>query len=161
MNSRILSLWLARVALLTVFFFNVLCAGEFIIRPAVYAPSFEVSGVPGEALVRGMGILFLMWNVTYPLAMWHPWRYRWLVLIIICQQVVGLVGETWMLLALPGGHETLARSAQRFIVFDGGGLVLFVVTFALMWFVHCCPAKSHVDGTRDETAPPRADASPR
>jgi len=75
-----LSLWLARGALVTVFFFNVLCAGQFIIRPAAYAPSFEVSGVPGEALVRGMGILCLMWNVTYPLAIRHPWRNRCLVL---------------------------------------------------------------------------------
>ena len=161
MNSRILSLWLARLALVTVFFFNVLCAGEFVMRPGVYAPSFEVSGVPGEALVRGMGILFLMWNVTYPLAMWHPWRYRWLVLIIICQQAVGLSGETWMLLVLPSGHETLARSAQRFIIFDGGGLALFAATFALMWFVRCRPAESCADGTGAETAPSRADASSR
>ena len=132
MNRKHTTLWLARLALAVVFCFNVNCALVFIARPAVYAYGFEVSGVPGEALVRGVGILFLMWNVTYPLAIWNPHRYRWLFLIIIVQQVIGLIGETWMLLTLPPGHAVLARTGCRFIIFHGGGLVAMLVTFALM-----------------------------
>ena len=72
MDHKRITLWLARLALGVVFVFNVNCALAFIARPAAYAPGFEVSGIPGEALVRGVGILFLMWNVTYPLAIWNP-----------------------------------------------------------------------------------------
>ena len=132
MNQNRVALWLARLALAVVFCFNVNCALAFIARPGAFAPGFEVSGLPGEALVRGMGILFLMWNVTYPLAIWNPQRYRWLFVIIIVQQVIGLAGETWMLLALPPGHAPLATTGWRFILFDGGGLLAMLVTFALL-----------------------------
>jgi len=132
MDHHRATLWLARLALAVVFFFNVSCALAFIARPEAYAPGFEVSGVAGEALVRGMGILFLMWNVTYPLTIWHPWRYRRLFLIVIVQQAIGLAGETWMLLALPPGHTALTATGYRFVAFDGGGFVAMLVTFALM-----------------------------
>ncbi|RLC66362.1 MAG: hypothetical protein DRI48_04825 [Chloroflexi bacterium] len=131
MNSHRITLWLTRLVLLTVFCFNVGCALSFVAAPTVYAPSFEVSGVPGETLVRGIGILFLVWNATYPLAIWHPLRHRCLFVIIILQQAIGVLGETWMLLTLPAGHTVLAATGWRFVVFDGGGLVAMLVTFAL------------------------------
>ncbi len=135
MDTHRTTLWLARLALAVVFCFNVNCALAFITRPAAYAPGFEVNGVAGEALVRGMGVLFLMWNATYPLAIWNPYRYRWLFLIVLVQQAIGLAGETWMLRMLPPGHATLAATGYRFIAFDGGGLVAMLVTFILMHLV--------------------------
>ncbi len=136
MNRPHTTLWLARLALVVVFFFKVSCALAFVVRPAAYAPGFEVSGVVGQVIVRGIGILFLMWNVTYPLAIRDPWRYRWLFLIVIIQQVIGLAGETWMLLTLPPGHAALATTGWRFVAFDGGGLVAMLITFALMQLTH-------------------------
>jgi hypothetical protein len=124
--------WFARLALSVVFFFNTTCAVAFIRRPEAYAPSFEVSGTAGAALVRGMGLLFLMWNVTYPLAIWNPQGHRWLFAIILLQQAIGVIGETWMVLTLPPGHETLAASGLRFIAFDAGGLIAMGVAFALL-----------------------------
>ncbi|MCK4473077.1 MAG: hypothetical protein KAW49_14950 [Anaerolineae bacterium] len=143
MNYRCATLWLARLALAVVFFFNVSCALAFIARPEAYASGFEVSGVAGEALVRGMGVLFLMWNVTYPLTIWHPWRYRWLFLIVIVQQAIGLAGETWMLLTLPPGHTALTATGYRFVAFDGGGFVVMLVTSALM---HRCMSRKTSGG---------------
>jgi hypothetical protein len=133
MNCRCITLWLARLVLAVVFFFNVTCALAFIAGPAAYAASFEVSGVAGEVLTRGIGILFLMWNATYPLAMWNPYRYRWLFLIVIAQQAIGLGGETWMLLTLPPGHPVLATTGWRFIAFDGGGFLAMLAAFTLLW----------------------------
>ena len=126
------SLWLARLALVVIFFFNVTCALAFVARPSDYAHGFEVSGVVGEVLVRGIGILFLMWNVTYPLVIWHPWRHHRLFVIVIVQQAIGLAGETWMLLTLPPGHAALETTGWRFVAFDGGGLVAMLITFALL-----------------------------
>jgi hypothetical protein len=143
MDWRRVTLWLSRLTLVVVFFFNVSCALIFVVSPEAYAQGFEVSGVAGKTLVRGIGILFLMWNVTYPLAIWHPWRYRWLFLIIIIQQAIGLTGETWMLLTLPPGHAPLAATARRFIAFDGGGLVAMLATFTLL-------AYHHLWGTTDD-----------
>jgi len=132
MNRHCATLWLARVTLAAVFCFNVSCGLAFIAQPAAYAPGFEVSGIAGETLVRGLGILFLMWNTTYPLAIWNPRRYRWLFLIIVVQQAIGTAGETWMLLTLPPGHTALATTGARFIAFDGGGLLAMLTTFTLM-----------------------------
>ena len=136
MDCRRFSLWLARFALAIVFFFNVSCALAFIVRPEAYMHGFEVSGVPGEIIVQGIGVLFLMWNVTYPLTIWHPWHYRWLFVIVIVQQIIGLAGETWMLLFLPSGHASLATTGTRFVAFDGGGLVAMVITYTLMAHHH-------------------------
>jgi len=118
-----LLVWLARAVVGLVFFFNVTCAIPFIAWPDRYAPGFEVSGVPGQALVRGMGILFLMWNATYPPVLVRPEHNRTLFLVILAQQAIGLAGETWMWAALPAGHAVLRNTGLRFIAFDGAGLV--------------------------------------
>ena len=129
------SLWLARLVVGTVFLFNVTCALAFVIRPDRYAPAFEVSGVPGRVLVRGMGILFLMWNATYPPVLIRPDRYRTLFAVILVQQAIGLAGETWMWATLPSGHTALWTTGLRFIAFDGVGLVGMGLAFWLLGMV--------------------------
>ena len=131
-QSLRIPLWLARIAVGLVFLFNVDCALAFIIRPANYSPGFEVSGVPGEVLVRGIGILFLMWNATYPPVLVKPDRYQVLFGVILVQQAIGLMGESWMWLALPEGHEALRTTAQRFIIFDGFGLLAMGFAFWIL-----------------------------
>jgi hypothetical protein len=74
-----------------------------------------------------MGILFLMWNVPYALAAWHPRRHRTSLLEALIMQAIGLLGETALLLLLPPGHEPLRATAMRFIFFDGFGLLLLLV----------------------------------
>lgn len=116
-------IWLARLVVGVVFFFNVTCALAFIAWPQRYAPAFEISGVPGQVAVRGIGILFLMWNATYPPVLARPDRHRTLFLVLLIQQAIGLAGETWMWATLPPGHTALRATGLRFIAFDGAGLV--------------------------------------
>ena len=75
--------WLARAAFLLVFAINVQCAASFVLWPDVYAPSFEVAGVPGAAAVQGLGIAFLMWNATYPAVIASPLRFRAVAVIVL------------------------------------------------------------------------------
>lgn len=112
-----------------VFAVNVECAISFIAQPARYLGAFELGGVPGETAIRGLGIAFLMWNATYPLAIWRPWRYRAVLAVVVVQQAIGLLGELLVLRSLPGGHEALAGSLARFARFDGAGLVLMALAF--------------------------------
>lgn len=121
--------WFARAVVAIVFAWNLDCALSFIAQPDRYAGSFELAGVPGEAAVRGLGIVFLMWNATYPLVIWRPRRHLALYAVVLAQQAVGLVGETWLLVTLPGGHDALVSSVMRFIAFDGAGLVLMGAAF--------------------------------
>jgi hypothetical protein len=121
-----------------VFFFNVTCALAFIARPGLYAPGFEVGGVAGQVIVRGFGILFLMWNATYPPVLLRPDRERTLFAVILAQQAIGLMGETWMWLTLPPGHAALRRTGLRFIFFDGAGLLAMSVAF---WHLRRCLEK--------------------
>lgn len=122
--------WLARIAVTTVFAVNIDCALSFIVQPDRYAGGFELTGVAGAAAVRGLGIAFLMWNATYPLVIWRPRRHRALFGVVLAQQGIGLVGETWLLTTLPAGHDTLASSITRFAVFDGAGLALLAGALA-------------------------------
>ena len=121
--------WGMRVAFLLVFVVNVQCALQFVLWPDAYAGAYELSGVAGAVAVQGIGVAFLMWNVTYPAVVVAPRRFRALAVVVLVQQAVGLVGETLILLSLPTGHETLAASIGRFIAFDAAGLVLMAVTF--------------------------------
>jgi hypothetical protein len=127
------SLLLARLAILLVFLWNVQCALAFLFWPERFAQSFELSGAPGEAAVRGMGVLFLMWNVPYAVALWHPLRYRISLYEASAMQAIGLVGESIILISLPPAHATLQASLLRFIAFDGAGLILLLLA---IWLVH-------------------------
>lgn len=124
--------WLARLAVAAVFALNVSCALLFILRPQDYAGGFEVGGVVGETIVRGYGILFLMWNVPYLPVMLAPHRQRALFIVVLAQQAIGVIGETWLYLALPAGHAALRATGLRFIIFDAGGLVVMAAAWLFL-----------------------------
>ena len=121
--------WLARLAVGAVFAMNVHSAVVFLAYPGRYAPGFELAGVAGEAAVRGLGVAFLMWNATYPLVIWRPRRHRMLFGVVLAQQAIGLLGESWIRATLPAGHATLAAGIERFILFDAVGLLVMLATF--------------------------------
>ena len=126
------TLWLARIIVGAVFLMNVSCALAFILQPESYSPGFEVAGVPGRIYVQGLGILFLIWNATYPLVIFHPIRYRVLFVVVLIQQAIGFAGETWLWLTLPAGHSPLRATGLRFIIFDGIGLITMAGAYWLL-----------------------------
>lgn len=129
--------WIARVAVGVVFVVNVQCAFGFVVNPSGYAGAYELSGVSGAVAVQGLGVAFLMWNVTYPLVIWKPNAHRTLFGVVLVQQAVGLIGESAIASQLPAGHEVLAAGIGRFIAFDAFGLVIMGIAFALlMWTTH-------------------------
>jgi hypothetical protein len=89
--------------------------------------------VSGDAAIRGVGLLFLMWNIPYVVALIHPLRYRISLYEASAMQTIGLLGETIILKSMPPGHCILHASLIRFIVFDEAGFVLLLLA---NWFVH-------------------------
>jgi hypothetical protein len=112
-------LWLARGLIVLVTAWNLQAALTFILWPEQYVPGFELTGVPGAVAVRGTGILFLMWNAPYLVALWHPRKYRLALGLALVMQFIGLVGESAILLTLPGGHALLRASITRLIEYSG------------------------------------------
>ena len=131
-----LRLWLSRLLIAYVLFVNVQSAVLFLLQPEAYAPGFELSGAAGAGMLRGMGLLFLMWNVPYAVALSHPVRRRVSLYEAVVMQAIGLFGETFLLLSLPSGHPTLVDSVGRFILFDGIGLGVLVVALWLTINLH-------------------------
>lgn len=117
---------LARGMIGVVILFNLQAALVFLIWPANYVPAFELGGAVGEAMLRGLGILFIMWNVPYAVAMWNPVCYRISLYEALAMQTIGLVGETIILSRLPVVHNLARASISRFIVFDAVGLLLLI-----------------------------------
>lgn len=115
---------LARILIGFVFLANIQSALVFLIWPEKYIGSFQLSGAPGEAMLRGLGVLFLMWNVPYALALWNPVRFRLALWIAIAMQTIGLVGEILIALSLPEENFAIRASISRFMVFDSAGLLL-------------------------------------
>ena len=129
-------LWISRTLIALVAAWNLQAALVFILWPERFMHGFELTGIPGTVAVRGTGILFLMWNVPYLVALWHPSKYRLILGIAVVMQLVGLVGESIILLALPDGHALLHASILRFIIFDGSGLMLLIFAF---WCIKAQP----------------------
>ena len=126
------SLILARLAIGLVFLWNIQCAFAFLLWPDRFTPGFELSGIAGAVALRGVGVLFLMWNVPYAVALWHPLRYRISLYEATAMQAIGLLGETLIWLSLSTAYSLLQASLLRFIAFDGAGLVLLLLA---VWLV--------------------------
>jgi hypothetical protein len=116
-------LWTARLLIAVVVAWNLECALVFLLNPGLFAPGFELAGIPGAAAVRGFAVLFVMWNIPYLVALWHPQRNRVSLCEALAMQTIGVIGESLILFSLPAGHMSLHASLLRFISFDASGVV--------------------------------------
>jgi hypothetical protein len=122
---------LARLFIGVVLLWNVQCALVFLLWPERFTAGFQLYGPAGEAMVQGMGVLFLMWNVPYTVALWNPVRHRISLYEAIAMQAIGLAGEILILFSLPGGYELASTSITRFVIFDAAGLVFLLGALAV------------------------------
>ncbi len=120
-------IWLPRLLIGIVTAWNLQAAFAFIFAPSGFVRAYELSGIPGEAAIRGFGILFLMWNVPYLFAVKDPIRYSEALTFALLMQFIGLIGETYILFTLTVEHILLKTSILRFIIFDGTGLFLLAI----------------------------------
>jgi hypothetical protein len=125
--------WIARVLIGIVVFFNLDAAFSFLIKPGLYAPGFELAGIPGEKIIQGIGLLFLMWNVPYLIALLDPGKHFPSLIEALIMQGIGVIGESILLSTLIGTHPAIRSSTVRFIFFDGGGLILLLVAMWIVW----------------------------
>lgn len=124
-------LWLARILIAIVIAWNLQAALVFFISPEAFAPGFELSGIPGAAAMRGIALLFVMWNVPYLVACWQPQKHSLALKEALAMQSLGLLGESWIFMSLSAEHALLQGSILRFIAFDSAGLVLLAIAFVL------------------------------
>jgi hypothetical protein len=126
-----LKLWIGRFFIAVVLFLNLQAAVFFLLRPGDYAPGFELNGAAGNSMIQGMGLLFIMWNVPYLVALIHPVKYHVSLIEAILMQTIGVIGESSLTCLLPTGHAILSASAGRFILFDAGDLVLLLLAWII------------------------------
>lgn len=129
---------LARVLIGAVILWNLQAAAVLLLWPERSAPLFELAGAPGAAAVRGIGLLFVMWNIPYAVALWHPQRQRISLYEALAMQTIGLLGETLIYLSLSPQYALARASLLRFILFDAAGL-LFLLSAA--WLARPARAK--------------------
>ena len=132
MKKLALRVWAARLLIAVVVAWNLECALVFLLSPGVFAPGFELTGIPGAAAVRGFAVLFVMWNIPYLVALWHPQRHRLSLWEALAMQTIGVIGESLILSSIPLGHVVLRTSLLRFIMFDGAGVLLLI---GAVWLV--------------------------
>jgi hypothetical protein len=110
-----------------VLFFNLQCAFAFLFSPDLYSAGFELGGEVGRNIVRGFGLLFLMWNVPYFFAFVNPTKFHVSLIEAFLMQAIGFLGETALRLFLSTDHMLLVSTVDRFIIFDGIGLVALIL----------------------------------
>jgi hypothetical protein len=126
-------LWIARSLIGLVFFFNLESALSLLWMPQDYTGSFGVQGSAGITIVRSIGLLFVMWNVPYLVALLHPIKHRLALMEAIAMQSIGLLGETALLVTLAPDLLAMSRTLSRFIGFDSLGLLCLGAAF---WLTH-------------------------
>jgi len=126
MNKFTFRIWAARLLIAVVVGWNLECALVFWLNPGVFATGFELGGIPGAAAMRGFAVLFVMWNIPYLAALWHPQRNRLSLWEALVMQTIGVIGESIILFSLPGGHTILDTSLLRFIMFDSAGVLCLI-----------------------------------
>jgi hypothetical protein len=126
-QDKNISLIISRSLIGLVIFINLHAAFLFIFDPSRFIAAFELEGLPGIIMVRSLGILFVMWNIPYLFALWHPAKFRLALYQAMIMQFIGLIGETWLLSTLPETHISLRMTAIRFIIFDSFGLITLMV----------------------------------
>jgi hypothetical protein len=124
--------WIARVLIGLVLLDNFQAAVIFLVFPSRMSPGFGLSGVTGNAAIQGIGLLFLMWCVPYFIATLNPARHKISFIESILMQTIALVGETILLFLLPTKLPVLTSSVQRFILFDGVGLLFLLIAAAVI-----------------------------
>jgi hypothetical protein len=132
-------IWICRILIGLVVIDNLQAAGLFLFFPDGFALSFDLAGPTGRTAIQSIGILFLMWCVPYIFALVHPIRYRVSHIEACIMQTLGLFGEIFLLIYLPGSLVFTPASLQRFIFFDFGGLILLL--FALWLSFRISPWK--------------------
>jgi hypothetical protein len=123
---------LARGLIGLVILVNLQCAALFLLAPGRFSPGFQLSGYVGDAVIRGFGVLFLMWNIPYVVALWHPIRHWVSLLEAVAMQFIGVVGESLIYSSVPGNLVILRSSLIRFITFDLLGLLALL---AAAWVI--------------------------
>ena len=109
------AIWVARGLIGLVLAWNLQCAVAFIGLPSQYSPAFGIPDPTGSVIVRGFGLLFLMWNVPYAFALAHPVRHRTSLIEAIIMQGIGLLGESGLWLFEGGRSLPVANVIERFI----------------------------------------------
>jgi hypothetical protein len=127
MDIQRFRLWISRLLIGIVTILNLQCALAFLFSPGKYLNGFDLTGFPGRLAIQGLGLLFIMWNVPYLFAIWHPVIHRLSLIEAIIMQTIGLLGESALFLQIPSENPAITASIQRFIGFDATGLVLLTV----------------------------------
>ncbi len=125
-------IWIIRILIALVFASNILCAVQFLANPSGYTQQFDLVGEAGIVVIRSLGILFIMWNVPYAIAIYHPYRYSFALISALMMQLIGFIGETWIYFSIHTLVNTKS-SIMRFMIFDFAGLLLLLVAFALLF----------------------------
>ncbi len=121
----------ARLIIAIVLFFNLQCAFAFLLWPQTYTAGFGLQGILGQQIVRALGVLFLMWNIPYLFALAHPLRHFISLLEAVLMQAIAVIGDTLILLLAGSIPPLIESTLQRFILFDGAGLLLLLTAFFL------------------------------
>ena len=120
----------AQLVIAVVLFLNLQAAVLFFVQPEAYMRGLGLEAAVGKPVVRGFGLLFLMWNIPYIFALTNPLRHHISLIEAVIMQALALGGETAILWLDGPFTEVVRMSIIRFIIFDGVGLAL--LTAALL-----------------------------
>lgn len=134
-KSSELAKHIASVLIGIVFFVNLQAGIDFYFHPEYYAYAYELIGLPGNLVISGFGLLFIMWNVPYGFAIINPFKHKISHIQAIIMQLLGCLGESLLIFRIPENQHLILRSSMmRFVIFDSIGLFLLILAFLIVHY---------------------------
>ena len=135
MVKKISARSIASVLISLVCVLNIQAGLYFYFNPQKFTAAYELTGIPGEISVAGVGLLFIMWNIPYFFALYNPIKFKISLIQANIMQIIGVIGETALLFRFSHAeHPQLANSLLRFIIFDSVGLLLLFLALFVICF---------------------------
>lgn len=135
MVNKISARPIASILISIVFVLNIQAGIDFYFNPHKFTAAYELTGIPGEISVAGVGLLFIMWNIPYFFALYNPIKFKISLIQANIMQMVGVIGEIALLFRFSHEqHPQLTNSLLRFIIFDSVGLLLLFLALLLICF---------------------------
>jgi hypothetical protein len=129
----LLRTWIGRLLILIVIAWNIQAAIFLLINSSVIATSIEIPQIAGPSLIRGIGVLFIMWNIPYLFAAAHPVRFRISLVESLLMQFIALAGELILLSVSPIIPPALQNIFTIYSRFDAAGMALLLAAAAITW----------------------------
>lgn len=93
--------------------FNLQATFVFHPYPEKYISRFELEGAVRTSMLRGLGVLFVIWNFPYAMALWYPIHHLLFLYEALSMVTIGYFREAIIFTKPPGIYSSIKNESKH------------------------------------------------